>query len=104
MVISGLVPFISIVVLNISIYLQIVQIQKRNAVSSVRSNQQEIRLSQISVAITAGLLLRIFEWYKGFIHVWSLVSLCFTNIKILVRFLKMKKCTTVSYPVRIRSQ
>ena len=56
--VSGLVPFIGILGLNISIYRQICQLQKGRLVSNVRfsiQNQQEIRLCQISVAITAGL-------------------------------------------------
>ena len=63
--VSGLVPFIGILGLNISIYRQICQLQKGRLVSNVRfsiQNQQEIRLCQISVAITAGLyhiLLRV---------------------------------------------
>ena len=57
--ISGLVPFISILVLNINIHCQICELQKTTTVSNIRftvQNQQEMRLSQISVAITAGLL------------------------------------------------
>jgi len=72
LIVNGLVPFISILVLNICIYLQIVQIQKGNVVSNVRSNQQEIRLSQISVAITGVFILcHSVKWIP---NIWELAT------------------------------